>query len=80
VHSFVSSLVGRVVDHELDDDPNPSFVTRADEVREVSCRSVLRMDTLEVGDAIAIVAELFTWKEPRQTIPHHVRAWLESRT
>ena len=48
-------LVGRVIDDEVDDDPDAAIVRRADDLDEVAVASESRIDTVEVGDVVAVV-------------------------
>ena len=50
-------LVGRVVDHELRDDPKAAIVRGIQERQEVPSRAVARVDVMIVRDVVAVVAE-----------------------
>ncbi len=50
-------LIGRVVDHELRDDPKAAIVRGIQERQEVPSRAVARMNAVVVRDVVAVVAE-----------------------
>ena len=47
--------IRRVVDDEVDDDPQAAVLRRADELDEVAERAEPRVDGVEVGDVVAVV-------------------------
>src|SRR2546430_5074176 len=49
-------LVGGVVQHELDDDPQPAPMRLLEEDLEVVERAAVRMDAVVIGDVVAVVA------------------------
>ena len=49
-------LVRRVVDHQVDDDPDPAAVRRLQEHREIAKAAQPGMDVVIVGDVVAAVA------------------------
>ena len=48
--------VGGVIDDEVDDDPDAAIVRRADDLDEVAVAAEPRVDAVEVGDVVAVVA------------------------
>jgi hypothetical protein len=58
-------LIGRVVDHQLGDDPEAQAVRRGDERVEIGQRAVAGMDVLVVRDVVAVVFER-GWVERQQ--------------
>ena len=49
-------LVGGVVDDEVDDDPDAAVIRRPDDLDEVAVAAEPRVDAVEVGDVVAVVA------------------------
>ena len=49
-------LVGRVVDHEVDDHLDAAVAGGADRLDELAVRAEPRVDAVEVGDVVAVVA------------------------
>jgi hypothetical protein len=48
--------VGRVVDHEIDDDANPALLGAVSKLHEVAERAVTLVDVVIVADVVAVVA------------------------
>jgi hypothetical protein len=49
-------LVAGMVDHQVEDDLDAARVRRTHEMFEVGHRAVLRIDAVEVGDVVAVIA------------------------
>jgi hypothetical protein len=50
-------LVRGVIAHQLGDDPQTAVVGLADEAADVAQHAVVRVDTREIGDVVAVVAQ-----------------------
>ena len=48
-------LVGRVVHHQVDQDPNPALLRRVRELHEIAESAVARIDIVIIGDVVSVV-------------------------
>ena len=62
--------IGGVVHDEVDDDPHPSVLGRAHEGDEVAQRSESRVDGVEVGDVVSVVAVRARVERHEPEAPH----------
>src|SRR4029077_13578849 len=64
-----------VVQHHLDDDPNPTLMSRVQDPAEIVQRSVAGMDRIVVRDVVAIIAKgrREKWHQPYRADPQFLK-------